>query len=274
MRIITRFLTWLLDLSESKIIARNLMLNGALGQRNADLNNMRQLVADLSQELTTLRASARKSDTTTIVSSDNVRAMQDKFNQLKRHGRALRYSIGQACKEIEIVMGVLRNEEIYRGIHITEAQSYKLREIVRQMRSLGCIPPDAGSIPVKPEDFISDFHPSMLEDNPVDAFKPAKEIVGGTVMLNSAGGLDFEQYGKPGHVVASEAEGEKLRSAAAMLDANPVPSREIVGKERTATEIVLARQGTKADSSNDFVRTLIDRTNAVLDKHGIKRSGS
>jgi hypothetical protein len=220
MHIITRFLTWLLDLAENKIIARNIQLNADLNTQRGiahslattleevnynrlrervelshactELNGLREglnqhrealgaqtvLNQKLVQELVTLRSAARKSDKTAIVSSDNVRGVQDKFNQLKRHGRALRYSIGQACEEIEKIAKTLEYFRLGYPLDRVEAAS-KLRQITRQMRALGCIPPDAGSIPAKPEDFISDFNPGMLEDNPLDGFKPAREIVGG-----------------------------------------------------------------------------------------------
>jgi hypothetical protein len=197
MHIITRFLTWLLD-PESKIARRNIELNAECNARRlecADLQHAAELLeqsnAVLARELVELRAAAHKSDTTAIVSSDNIRATQDKFNQLKRHGRALRYSIGQACEEIEKIAKTLEYFRLGHPLDRVETAS-KLRQLTRQMRALGCIPPDAGSIPAKPEDFISDFHPSMLDDDPVDGFKPAKEIVGGSVVLNAAGGLDFE----------------------------------------------------------------------------------
>jgi hypothetical protein len=178
MHIITRFLTWLLDLAESKIAQRNIKLNAECNARRleyAEMQRAAELLAQsnavLARELVELRGSARKADTIAIVSSDNVRGVQDKFNQLKRHGRALRYSIGQACLKIETIAA-----EIAQTRHACEHEAAQLRDITRQMRALGCIPPDAGSIPAKPEDFISDFHPSMLDDDPVDAFKPAREI--------------------------------------------------------------------------------------------------
>jgi hypothetical protein len=192
MHIITRFLIWLLGLAESKIAQRNIKLN-------EDLKEARRAWGERDDQLRAeiLRLTAQRNklmDLRTVVTSDNMRATQDKFNQLKRHGRALRYSIGQACEEIEKIAKTLKYFRLGHPLDRVEAAS-KLREITRQMRALGCIPPDSGSIPAKSEDFISDFHPSMLDDDPVDGFKPAKEIVG----------EQEELYGKPGHVVVAEA---------------------------------------------------------------------